>query len=278
MGEQQSHRAVAAEGRLARQALVQHAAQRVEVGAPVDLPALDLLRSDVLRGAEELAALGQAGFLSRALGEPEVRQVDVLAPSLGRDEDVARLHIAVHQPALVGGIERGGHLVEQSQRPSGPQASLLGQHALEIAALHVAHGDVEHPVDLTRLEDRDHVGVIERGGQLRLPEEALPEALVPGQIGGQQLQRHPALQAQILGQIDVAHPTPPEQRLDPVARKLRADTRINRDSHEATRLLRQPQENTPGCGKRHYACGGPARGAVPSPRTGRGSSSATTQS
>ena len=87
------------------------------------------------------------------------------------------------------------------------------------------------PVGLAGLVDRDHVGVVDRGGQPRLAQEPLAEALVRGQLRGQQLQRHPALQAQVLGQVDDAHAAAAEQRLDPVAGQHRADPRIHRQRH-----------------------------------------------
>ena len=55
------------------------------------------------------------------------------------------------------------------------EPSLCGQALLEVAALHVAHRDVEQVVDLAGLVDRDDVRVVDRGGQLRLAQEALAE-------------------------------------------------------------------------------------------------------
>ena len=52
--------AVAHERRLSGEALVEHAAERVDVGARVDGPALDLLRGGVVEGAEEEPGLRQA--------------------------------------------------------------------------------------------------------------------------------------------------------------------------------------------------------------------------
>ena len=64
------------------------------------------------------------------------------------------------------------------------------------------------------------LGWSRRGGQLGLAQEPFPEALVGGQLRGQQLQGHPALQAQLLGEVDDAHAAAAQQRVDAVAGKL----------------------------------------------------------
>ena len=68
--------------------------------------------------------------------------------------------------------------------------------------------------------------MVDRGGQLRLAEEAVAERLVLGEARGQQLERDLPLQPQVLGQVDDAHPAQAEQRLDPVAGELGADPRV----------------------------------------------------
>ena len=71
--------ALAVERRRAGQALVEDAAERVHVGAPVDLLALDLLGRDVGDRPHEGVLPGQAADRRGVLGEPEVAQVGVLA-------------------------------------------------------------------------------------------------------------------------------------------------------------------------------------------------------
>ena len=127
----------------------------------------------------------------------------------------------MHEPALVRCVESGRDLSGQEDGP------LLGERAvaeqgLQVRALDVAHGDEQAAVGLARLVDRDHVGVVERGGQLRLAQEPVAEALVLCERRREELQRHSALQAQILRQVDDAHPAPAQDRLDPVVGDLRA--------------------------------------------------------
>ena len=79
---------VPVKGRLAREALVQHEAQRVEVGPAVEREAEHLLRREVLRRAHH-HVLGREVVVAalHGLGDAEVRQ---LHASLGGDENVAR--------------------------------------------------------------------------------------------------------------------------------------------------------------------------------------------
>ena len=67
---------------------------------------LDLLGRDVVGGADPGAGARQAAGRAEPLGEPEVGQVDVLVVALAAEQDVGRLDVAVHQPALVRGVER----------------------------------------------------------------------------------------------------------------------------------------------------------------------------
>src|SRR5262249_16949595 len=82
---------------------------------------------------------------------------------------------------------------------------------------------------LTRLVDRNHIRVIERRRQTRLPEEPGTKALVLGQLRRQQLQRHLAIQRQVVRPIHHAHTAPPEQRLQAITEQLRADSRSEGD-------------------------------------------------
>jgi hypothetical protein len=68
--------------------------------------------------------------------------------------------------------------------------------------------------------------MVDRCGQLRLLEEAVPERVVLGEARSQQLERNPPLEPQILGQVDDAHAAPAQQRLDPIAGELGADPRV----------------------------------------------------
>ena len=86
--------------------------------------------------------------------------------------------------------------------------------------------------------------MVERGRELRLAQEPLAEALVLGEFGREELQGNLPLQAQVLRQVDDAHPAPPEQTLDPVAGKLRADLGVEPYAHHTSTATQTPPSPT----------------------------------
>ena len=59
--------------------------------------------------------------------------------------------------------------------------------------------------------DRRDVRMIELGRRARLALEARQGVGVPGQLRGQELERHAAAQLEIEGLVHLAHPAPPDQ-------------------------------------------------------------------
>jgi hypothetical protein len=181
-----------------------------------------LLGRDVLERAGEVWSLVR-GALGGAAGEAEVGEVDGAVLS---EQDVGRFDVSVDEPARMGGVEGAGDGADDGHGPLGLEPAFLLEHRAEIGAFDVAHGDVEQPVCLAGVEDRHDVRVIQAGGQLRLAQEALAKARVLRQFGGQQLQRHLALEAQLLGQVDDPHSATAEQRVDAVAGQLGATLQL----------------------------------------------------
>src|SRR4029453_7015183 len=139
---------------VAGEALVEHAAQRVDVGTGVDGFGADLLGGDVVHRADEVPGGGLPGHRRGALGEPEVGEVDMVGvfPAGARgDEDVPRLHVPVDQPAGVGRVQRGADLAEDRGQTGELQRTVPVKHRLEVAALDLAHDDVQQPARLPSL-------------------------------------------------------------------------------------------------------------------------------
>ncbi len=145
------------------QAFEHQTREAVLVGAAVQRLASDLLGRHVVDRAHELTVGGP--LLGRTLGEAEVRQVAMLASPVAIEQDVARLDVAMDEPAPVGGVERVGDLLEDGNGPSRIQRALAAQKLLQVPARDEAHHDEQPGVLLARLVDRDHVGVVEAGGQ-----------------------------------------------------------------------------------------------------------------
>ena len=107
--------------------------------------------------------------------------------------------------------------------------ALAHEQRLEVAALHVGHRDVEEPVLLAGVVDRDDAGMVERGRELRLAQEPLAVSRLAPSVGDEQLQRGRPPEPHVLGAVDDAHPAAAERLDDPVARELRVDSAV--DAH-----------------------------------------------
>ena len=150
-----------------------------------------LLGAGVFRGQDRLAALG-----IDQLGDPEV---DELGHPVGRDQDVARLQVAVDHRVLVGELDRAADLAEEPQ-PRGdiqPTAVAILVDPLAVDVLHhevrpavLGRPGVEQPGDVGMLAERgldvdlgvepSHDRVAVHPALDQLDGDLLPEVLDPG--------------------------------------------------------------------------------------------------
>ncbi len=86
--------------------------------------------------------------------------------------------------------------------------------------------------------DGDDVGVREPGHGLRLAHQPLPQLGAPGPIGAQHLERDPAIELRIVGDVDGAHPALPEHRQQRITPDERAGTRHGRLAGEILGVAR----------------------------------------
>jgi hypothetical protein len=227
MGVQQCRVGLGVERPLRRQGRVQQAAQRVHVGAMVDIGAGELLRRDVLERADHLAGDRQAALRTHQR-YPEVRQVRVLlAAQALRDEDVGRLHVAVDERPRVSGIERGGDLLDDRDCARGLERPVAPQDALEIQPGDVAHDDVEATLVLVGGVDRDDMRLVERCRDARLGLEACSESRVGGYLRAEDLERDMSAEPLVARQVHDAHAAAADDRLDRVALEAIADAQIH---------------------------------------------------
>ena len=111
---------------MAREREEQDAAERVDVGPGSRLAALDPLRRDVVERPEHLARPRDPGGGGEVLDQPEVGQVRVV---VGGQQDVGGLDVAMHEPARVGGGQRGGHLADHGGGARRDRAARRGRRA-----------------------------------------------------------------------------------------------------------------------------------------------------
>ena len=119
-----------------------------------------------------------------------------------RDQDVGGLDVAVHEPAGVGGVERGTDLGDDVRRPQ----RIERRERTQIGPVDEPHREVQQPVLLTRLEHRQHVGMIDRRRQPRLGDEPLAEPRLTRALRRDELQRDRAPERFLDRLVDDAHP------------------------------------------------------------------------
>ena len=218
LGEHPGHdrlRGRAGERRVAGQHLVEHHAQRVDVGAGGDLPlAHRLLGPHVVRRAERHAGLGHpvAAGLARGQGDAEVGHQRAAVVQ----QDVLGLDVAVDHPVPVGVVERRGHLGGDPHRVGHGELLLPVEPAPERLALDEGHDVEEEAVGLARVEQREDVRVLQVGGELDLGQEPLG-ADDGGELGPEQLEGDLPVVPEVLGQEDRGHAAGADLALDPVA-------------------------------------------------------------
>jgi hypothetical protein len=219
-------------GHLAGEALVEHAAERVHVSAAVGFSP-DLLRRDVGRSADRQSAGAGDSFGCEAPAQAEIGQIDVLVLV---EQRVRRLDVPMDETTSVGGVERGGDLAADRNGPVWLQRPLLLQQCPEPPTFDQPHREEELPVDLAGVVDRDDVGMLERGRQLGLNQEAVPEGPVPGKLRGDQLHCNVSLESRVVSPVDDAHPAATKERLDLVPEQRRPDTGVCGNGHRVLQL------------------------------------------
>ena len=151
------------EGDLAGQSLVEHTAEGVDVRALACSSFGDELRRDVVGGPRELSRFAGLLLALGGLRQAEVGEVDVLVLSRARDEHVGRLHVSVDEPPLVCGIEAVCSAGHKLHRPGRIECGLVVDEPAQVGPVDVAHGDIELTFGLPGLEDRNDVGMVDRG-------------------------------------------------------------------------------------------------------------------
>ena len=123
--------------------------------------------------------------------------------------------IAVHDPGGVSSGERIGHLCDQASDLGHRQWS-AGKASGERFALVMRHRDERLAGEVADLVDRSDVRVIERAGRARLPQQAGSGVGMAGGLRREELERDPALEVRVFGQIHRPHPAGADVAEDPV--------------------------------------------------------------
>ena len=201
-------RGAAAERPLAGGHLVEHHAEREDVGAHVGRLPLDLLRRHVGDRAEQRPGADDRQRLRRALVDRRLRrahggdaEVDHLRPAVVGDDDVARLEVAVDDAVGVGRAERVGERHGEVEQRADRQAG-LGDHRVERAAADELHHQQPPAVGVLDAVQADDVRVVERGEGARLALQPRQRLGGGGDAVGEELHRDVAAELRVAGAPD----------------------------------------------------------------------------
>ena len=149
--------------------------------------------------------------------------------AIGGQHHVCRFYVAVDDATAVCEIERFGNFCSQPERFVRGQAAAR-QARLERDTLHELHREEAAAVMLADLIDLADERMIELGRGPGLPEQPRTaiRAITPfARVDGQEkLQRDAAIEGEILGGIDLAHPALADAGVDAVVRKLSLSSRL----------------------------------------------------
>ena len=207
----------------AREALVEHAAERIHVGAPVELlPEIcsGARRSRSSRGTARPAV--EPPLPGRSLREPEVREVG----ALGVDHDVGRLHVPVHEAARRA--PRRGPMPPVARTQSASEARGMPRRAeqrRQVGALDQLHGDVELAVRLARVVDRDDARVAQGAASRDSRTKRLRKSALSARAGVSSFRA--TRRSRWKWRAKYTTPIPPRPRnADPIAGQRAPDARV----------------------------------------------------
>ena len=146
-------------------------------------------------------------------GDPEVGHLCAAVAQ----QHVLRLHVAMHDPALVREGERRRDLAAELDHLVDRQRPQLVDQLLEVVSVDVLEDDELLPRVLAAVDHRDDVRVRELGDRTRFAPEALDVLLVVAVPLVEDLQRDLALEQAVVGPVDRGHPTTPDELLELVA-------------------------------------------------------------
>lgn len=162
------------------------------------------------------------GAVAEELGDAEIEELDPPLLSLERDEDVARLEIAVHDAGLVRRLQRQAHRLEDVERVLRRQPALGLKESVEGHPLEILH-HVKRPAagELADVVDLDDARVAKEANHLDLTHEPLDHLRRLHERAVKDLDRRAARRGAMPGAIHSAASALGHEILDQVLPSLR---------------------------------------------------------
>ena len=190
----------APKGRLPADHFIEHAAQRPDVGAVVDLHTLGLLGAHVGGGSERRVQFGEL----RARGEqrqPEVHDGDV---ALVVDDGIGGFDVAMNDVFFVGRFQAARDLASDIERLGDGNRARFDSLVKALAFDKGEHHEGS-PIGLGDFVNGANVGMPQSGGRLGFAPETLAGVLILEKMRREELQRHRPIEFGVLGLVDHAH-------------------------------------------------------------------------
>ena len=207
-------------GRLAGQALVQHAAEAEDVGLGIDLLTAGLLGRHVA-GCAGKCSRCRAAVLDECGRVDEVRwvagrhregdaEVEHLGGTIVGHLDVVGLEIAMNNSPGVRRLDGAGDLAAESNRLLDRKRPLGGDALPERPTRHVLEHQVQGALVLQEVVDLGYVRVVELGDDPGLALQPRQAPFVGDNLLGQRLDGDLAIETVVMGEVDDAHPPAPQ--------------------------------------------------------------------
>ena len=205
-----------------RDHLVEHRAERKDVGPGIAFAAFNLLRCHVLKRAEnrtlcrEIGGRGREGRFGGARDHQRARlrqtEVQQLRAHL-REHDVAGLQIAMDDARPVGSVESRRDLDRNGERLADRDRALR-QPIGERLAFEVLHDEVGCPGLFADVVQRTDMRMVELGNRAGFAIEALTRLRVGRKGRWEDLDGDGAIEPRIAGFVHLSHSTRADQRQD----------------------------------------------------------------
>ncbi len=211
---------VRTERRCAAEELEPGTRQRILIGPAVGGAALDLLGREVVEHPGGLIRRddlpGGEGRARPEIGEVRMAARGPVPRFVAVQEDVGWPDIPVDHAVRVRGVQGRRDLGDYPPGIAERKRAVLAEQRPRVPAGHIVHGNIQNPVRLTSPEDRDDVRVAQRGGGPGFADHPGPEGGVAGQLRRHHLERDPAAQPLVLGEVDDGPAALPDVPVQPV--------------------------------------------------------------
>ncbi len=193
------------------QHLVQHHAERPDVGAFVQFQAVARLGAEVGVRPDHRAGLGQAG----AVAQVRHAEIGQARGAIFGQQHVIRLDVAVNDVQSVGAGQGIGQVQRDIQHRFERQPALIVEQIAQGTAADKFHNQVMFGGIFKSVQQRDNIGMVQLAQGFSLAPETIHQIWIAfDDILVQQFDRDGLVRVYVGPAIHVAHATPPDQRVD----------------------------------------------------------------